>query len=315
MQIGRTRTMLFIIPVGLLALGVGLWWLLSSPQEEQAVASTIPAEEKHLSAQEIVEDLCASSTLPDHYDYRAVLTDTSDRGVFVQRMEYRKSPTGQHMIFSDEAGNMIGEGMLVHRQNSGGDAATRTTESGEVRDLYLRRLDESGQLGEWETRAWPKPALGSATTRSTESGSSGLGEDPPSFCGLPLELEGHDVEFRFVGNETIDGVETRHYFHSYSQTGDPGYYSTDYWVDSDGRIKKRRTEAYDPSPIAGDTAHTVEWVTTYSGFGETNVITPPSIATATSEPSGPGATSTPTGGDSSATPAATPTPAVVPPSN
>ena len=294
----RSFTVILTLAVAMVAaVGTAVWW-------------TLPAEERHLSAQAEVEDICATSTStePDHYDYVTVLTDTSNRGVFVERTEFRKSSDRQHMIVTDGDGNMLGEAIIVDRQTSGGDDTTRTTESQDVRDVYLRRLDKSGQLGEWETHTGPNPFSDSTASRSTKSDSSGSGEDPPTFCGLPLEIEGHDVEFRFVGNETIDGVETRHYFHSYSQTGDSGYNSTEYWLDSDELLRKVRRESYNPY-YEGDVVHTVVSVTTFSGIGETNVITPPSIATATPAPSEPGATSTPTGGDSSATPAATSTPA------
>ena len=141
-----------------------------------------------------------------------------------------------------------------------GTSYVREFSSGEWQDWNVTTGDAGGQSGTGQTS--------SGVSRSAD------GEDYESFCGLALELPGQEVEFRYVGNETVNGVSTGHYFHKYSPGGVGDYVSTDYWLDADGLLRQVRTVWYGP-PAPGSPESRLEHFKTYSGWGEPNVITVP----------------------------------------
>ena len=119
---------------------------------------------------------------------------------------------------------------------------------------------------------------GSGTARGASSSPARTSdEDYESFCGLGLEeLPGQEVEFRYVGEEVVDGFTTSHYFHKYSPGGAGDYISTEYWLDSEGLLRQVRIISYGP-PTAGSPESRIEHFKSYSGWGEPNVIIVPQL--------------------------------------
>ena len=84
MQIMRKRTMLLVIPVGLLALAMGLWWLLSdSHQEAQAVSTN-------------------ACTADEAYYIATVVS--SNYGEVTVRMRTEVSPSALRVVSQTQAG-------------------------------------------------------------------------------------------------------------------------------------------------------------------------------------------------------------------
>ena len=156
---------------------------------------------------------------------------------------------------------------------------------GSITSGHIRMFD-AGEWGEWEvTNFKPDPVY--ATRRDDE-------DRPDSFCGLALEAPGSEAEFRYVGEETIDGIDTDHYYHSQSQIGYNLTHTREYWLDSDGLLRQVREIIYDP-PTTSDPGTRIEHFKTYSGWGEENIITVPGtiVPAPESTPGKPSATAAP----------------------
>ena len=124
-----------------------------------------------------------------------------------------------------------------------------------------------------------------ANARDAPSPASSRAVSDGWFCGLSLNpVEGIEVEFRYVGEETIDGVPTHHFYHSYSPIGESSYRSTEYWFDAAGLPKKTKYVVHN------SLTDNLERVLVYSGWGEPNRIAAPDSAPTPA----PIATSTPT---------------------
>lgn len=176
------------------------------------------------------------------------------------------------------------------------------------------RQHESDDWGDWTIADQELPTSTDASTdlradastdasagnRSADGSTGSTGANPASdngadqFCGLPLELEGHDVILRHEGEETVDGVNTDHFFYSYSPVDVDGYTSKEYWIDGDGLFRKVRI-VHHIAATDGETAETVEWVKNYSGWGEHNAIVSPLAAEEAPEEPTPAPTPTPAG--------------------
>lgn len=276
-------TTILIIAVATVVTAMAIWWVL-------------PQGEKALSAQQMVENVCAKVTYPDSFDISAIATSKTSAGSDWASTEYRRSPSGEHYISQGADGNLLVELVLITAPDTGSSAGgegngitgTESSQSSRSQNIYVRQADESGRLGEWVTATRELPATGSGQAIAGTGGAAQANpeDDLLEFCGLPLEIEGRDVEFRYVGEEVINGVSTSHYYHSFSFIGSDEYYSTEYWIDSEGLFRQIREKAvYTPPDEKGGTGQWAEVLKIYSGWGEENVITaPPLTPTPTPQP-------------------------------
>ena len=259
-----------------------------------------------------MEDVCASVTYPDSFDI--TVRATTDRGSRTSEalVEYRRNAHANHTIARREAGrNPVWKKTVFYRNAADGPEGTSASDTLDlskdiVETTYLREFSDAGEWGDWNIRNVQEiPSLG-AVASSVASGQSGTEEGISSFCGLPLEIEGHDVEFRHVGEETVNGIRTNHYYHSYSPIGWDNYISKEFWIDSSGLFVQVKEVAYIP-PTGGQGGERVEKLKTYSGWGEPNVITVP-VLTSTPEPTPALTPEPPPTPEPTATPEPTPTP-------
>ena len=251
------------------------------------------------SAQERMANACAEAVYPDSFDVS--LRTSADYGTGTTEVVtgvYRKNSNAEYYLFSDEDGNPTQEAVMLYRlsEDSGGrspdddggiadlDPAQLSPGDSVTMQSFLRQ-HESDDWGEWAVADHELPSSADASADANAStgvrsadgstGASGAAtNDADQFCGLPLELEGHDVILRHEGEETIDGVTTDHFFYSYSPVGVDGYKSMEYWIDRDGLFRKVRLVFHIPAS-QGESGETVEWVKYYSGWGEHNAIAPP----------------------------------------
>ena len=248
------------------------------------------SEDAPISAQEMMEDVCASVTYPESFDItvRASAKRGSESGSGELLITYRGNAQAEHYTTYKGDGSPLQEGIFIFtnrlgESTDGISGASDGTASQNVVVItgYGREFSDSGEWGDWDVITTERPAYGAAAS-SAASGQSGEEEELSLFCGLALEAEGFNVEFRYVGEETINGVRTDHYYHSYSQAGDDSgsYISKEFWLDSDGLFRQVREVAYN-APIGGESAERVESLKTYSGWGEPNVITAPVLPTPT----------------------------------
>ncbi len=267
MQIVRRRTMLLLVPLGLLALTLGIWWLLSGiNQEVQAVSS----------------NACTA----DEAYYIAKGEASAGERVTV-RTHTEVSPSALRVVFSDPNGNVKVEKIRIGDATEEQRSALRSSESSSIDPalipanftrhaasgtIYHRQLDGgtwTGWVSEREELDKPLDVLG--------------------FCGSPMsELTG----LQRIGSESVDGVSTTKYTATVEFDDDtaevgPLDLRLDWWVDSDGRLKRKTITHL---------AYNSKVVTTFSDFGQVKTInapvtpTPaPTAATATPVP----ATATP----------------------
>ena len=232
----------------MVAVGLIVWWRFPG--------STLTAQER-------MEDVCASTTYPLSFDLSDHTTMTEGgTTTTVGDYDIRNNGRDKHILMYTD-GNPSHEAILIY---PGGESAGRsaiTRQTGYIREFT------GGEWGDWEVNVGD-----SATATANGTSSARTDENLESFCGLPLEIPGHEVEFRHVGEETIDGTNTSHYFHSGSRIGHDGYTSTEYWLDSNGLLKQTRWIVYHPAS-PGSPESKFENFRTFSEWGVTNVITPP----------------------------------------
>ncbi len=240
-------------------------------------------QELPLSAQQAVQDICASATNPDHYDFTWTITQTYGDLVINRVVDFRRAPNGEHYVVTDGDGNTVGEVLTLIgpvsssvplSYNSRLEGTARSTKLSRVEDSYQSNRNEEGILGDWvhtsRTLTDGEAAMISDSTRRE------LPHDSPmSFCGLLLEDDDHDIVFRFEGTETVNGVSTRHYYHKISRLASAGgvgdSLTTEFWIDSDGRLRKSTVVSIVPGG-GGDSDAITSQQTIYSGFGEANVF-------------------------------------------
>ena len=200
------------------------------------------------------------------------------------------------------------EGMLtIDAQVSGNDMRQLLRSSTPLGLASAETIQKNGIL-------YSRESLESDPSKFSDWRITGRNIPPPSR--IPC-FESH----RFVGG-TVQGSSSpeRQYSSTAPSQDDPNEtVMREFWVNASGRPTRSRTTLTfsDDSPISGASGmnqnETVEQVIineTYSGFGETNVITAPTLPTPAPTPVDeptPTPTSTPT-----ATPTATPTPTPMP---
>ena len=239
-----------------------------------------------VSAQQAFEDACADATPVSHVDLTTEGTATYNSDPYTWRRVIRVAPNAEHHLTTAPSSSEKAEMIIVESPSDG----TRSDGSGGSVALYTRSADDAGVWGDWSIENANIPPSSTSTGRS----SSG----PEHFCGMETS---RFTSFEYVGTETVGSVDTKHFRASRTPAGAPSgdYQWVDYWIDLNG-VPIKVTESYS---VAGDQ---METTTTYSGWGETNVIATPVTpvqANPTPTPEVPTATPAPT-----AEPALTPTP-------
>ena len=235
-----------------------------------------------LTAQERMADICATGEYPESYDLldRTTYGPGSDSGVIEYNV--RVDDQGKHYLVSVD-GALVQEGILIYADGTGGSGRSANPRSGGSATAYMRMFDD-GEWGDWDVSTdGPGSASGTASSSTRMSSSASTGdtdtEEIESFCGLLLAVPGAEVEFRYVGEETINGVATDHYYHRYSRIGEDHYDSTEFWFDSNGLFRQVKQVSYN-GPGTGDEVR-ISHLKTYSGWGEANIITAPVRPTST----------------------------------
>ena len=291
----RRAAVFFTLALVMIVVGIIVWWRFPG--------STLTAQER-------MEVLCDSVVYPDSYDMIDRVTHSRGGGdAGVATFDVRGNGPDQHWIVSRD-GTLFYEAIFIYPD--GGSAGDSGRSAPAVPTAYVREYS-GGEWGDWDATVGETTARGGTASSSARSSSSTETDDDGSFCGLALEIPGFEVEFRYVGEETIDGVRTHHYFHSYSPGGEGDYISTEHWLDSTGMLKRIREIRYGPA-VPGSPESRTEHLKTFSNWGETNVITAPGStpspsATPTPTPEAPTATPLPPTPEPTATPRPTSTPA------
>ncbi len=190
------------------------------------------------SAEAAVREACAQTAAVDSYDLVSATsgeTSSEELGAFTMtmRLEISVSGSAQHAIL--RIGGVPNEPEGVIEQIYDGQSAR-----------YLRRSDSS----EWTVLPATDEGMALPFPHSRES-----------LCP--------DVDnATLLGEETLDGVQTRKY--KVDTLGD----SWHIWIDSEGWLVQ--TEEL-PSGVAGASEDLPLFVTTYSGIGESNTIVIPTV--------------------------------------
>ena len=206
-----------------------------------------------VSAQQAFEDACADATPVSHVDLTTEGIATYNSDPYTWRRVIRVAPNAEHHLTTAPDSNEQAEMIIVESPGDG----TRSDGGGGSVTLYTRSADDAGVWGNWSIENANIPASG---TGRSSSGSE-------HFCGMETS---RFTSFEYVGTETVDGMDTKHFRASRTPAGAPNgdYQWVDYWIDLNG-VPIKVTESYS---VAGDQ---METTTTYSGWGETNTITVP----------------------------------------
>ena len=186
----------FSLAAVMIAVGIIVWWRFPG--------STLTAQER-------MEDLCASVVYPSSFDMIDRATFSGGGGDGVAEYDVRGNGRDRHMMISLD-GNLSHEAILVYPKGGDSSDSERSAMSN-VGSAYVREYS-SGEWGDWDVTVGESAAVGGTASSSART-------EAESFCGLVLEIPGYEVEFRYVGQETIDGVSTQHYFHFVLPSGWP----------------------------------------------------------------------------------------------
>ena len=275
------------------AVAVAVVVILRFPGGDSAIAQETIIER--------IAALCASTTPPQSFDMAERATFYGGAGSGVAEYDYRTNGRAVHNITTLD-GTSLQEAIFVFIDSNArsalrANAATATT--------YIREYSD-GAWGEWNVTT----GGGVGATDGGAPGDSPLRTDDgelASFCGLTLEgPPGVEIDFRYEGTETIDGILTHHFFHGYTGGGSTTYLSTEYWIDETGLLRRHRDTSFNPATDANAESKVVR-DKYYSGWGEENIITPPVDPTPGPSPT-PAATETPVQPETPVPPTNTPTP-------
>ncbi len=205
----------------------------------------------------VVGDACS-------YDVTNIAVDVSMTGT--QRSGDESWPVHMEWRFNDGDSHWT-----IYDTSDSPDAEAISLDSA----LYVREKDDAGTWGPWVDHTPPTSLSSGSGARGTSGSTERAVQDtaPPTFCGFwPLE----DVEY--LGRATIGAADTsvRHFKISLDHTdlsaGAGSYETYQYWIDSSGKMLQASMESLE----TGQDDY-INLVATYSGFGETNVITAPTI--------------------------------------
>ena len=256
-----------------------------------ALVTWLIVGQQSTSAAQAIEDACAVSDSPEHFD---IATNWSSHGI---RRVIRVAPNGAHHLTS--LTGTLAQAEIIYLESENTDASFGSYSGSYGPKIYSRESDGSGEWSDWEAHAQNSPASnGSSFGSSDPFGNTSVAG---VFCGMPTS---YFDTLEYLGEVTLDGAEVKHFRATIDEAAgeDPTYIKTlEYWIDLNGTPVKATERFY----------YEDEWVTatsTYSGWGETNRITPPNGETPDpTETPAPSHAPTPT-----PTPAPTATPAPEP---
>ena len=289
--ITKYRTAFLALVLVMIVAGIVAWW-------------RFPGDT--LTAQERMQDLCESAVYPETFDMVMTYKSTgSGRADSTAVFDVRSNGRNQHWIVSRD-GSRFYEAVFIHPDSAGDSdsgARSNSSSSSALPAAYIR-YDDDGEWGDWGvTLGEPSPPPSTAEQQLSPRSGGSEDSDDGTFCGLRVNIPGYEVEFRYVGQETIDGTLTHHYFQSHSPGGYGDYITMEEWLDSNGITKQTRRVSYSPA-IPGSAEARVEHTNTFSNRGEENIITAPEGVT---QP-GPEPSATATPRPALATPEPTPEP-------
>ena len=223
-----------------------------------------PASAPIASAQETVADVCADDfEHSDRNDYDATVRFAAGDPLENVKAVYEYNVAeGYHLrIYNlgESATTPVGERIVIWR---GADSPVRSADTSRsayvTATSYGRGKDQdSNQWGPW-------------TVGEEEHYMGGQGSAQPSFCGWILD---DTTTVQYLGRERINGVNARKYSINVEWDDNPNVRGQlderwKLWIDDDGRTIKTALDIG-----TGDQNTMAE--TTFSGWGERNVITAP----------------------------------------
>ena len=248
-----------------------IWWLLPS---------SAPT-----SAQQAIEDACANSEAYDHVD--VIMQVVPEGGEPRGWIEVEVGSAGMHIRDYYEDGTFISESITIWSTPIPSDSGVVGAASNQVRSAsFHRNLERDNQWNDW-----------SFSEEEFE-----ISQSVNTFCSHSLEKFS---DFQYIGQETVNGVLSRHFSGVIDADGDPnnaGFLDQrwDFWIGLDGRPVRHTI-----TTLASGTS----LVATYSGYGEVNVIAAPELTPTPALNPTPAPTATP---EPTVAPTPTPEPAPTP---
>ena len=245
-------------------------------------------QDRTVSAQAALEDACASVSsavleLPTFLAFDVFERSTMTQGDREVTTTSEKNIAGtphyqHHEVQYWEDGTPYYESFVVVRSGVASGSSGRSSD-GNAQETYAlvsyhRSINEQGAWEDWKVQSQPieaNPSQDSGSgTRNAAAASATM------FCGMNVDEK--FTSFRYVGEEDIYGVRTKHFIGLDDLYGaeDPDFIQYEYWIALTGfpvqfKVNRRMD-------LGGQFDELVT-VTTYSGWGEQNVINPPTQET------------------------------------
>ena len=254
------------------------------------------------SAQAAFEDACSSVDLTtlEHvsFDLSSDITMArgDDIGLSKSYVQYTYSPHHAYRYVESEVdGTIVSESIVLVRPDAAeGSSTTKSSDDAEVSysvKSYSRHVDEQGAMKRWVTHTEPLETEEEAQT-SNGGTTKNAAANTNMFCGI--DVDEMFVNFRYVGEEELDGVTTKHFTGMNRHVPEGHTVQTDLWiVSATGFPAQQRIERVQAT--VGYPVNRLVVISEYVGWGEENVIVAPNL------------TPTP-----AATPEATPVPTPIP---
>ena len=235
-------------------------------------------------AQATWEDICEDLDVTVLPTPAYMAYDSSERSTFTREYDETVTTTvtrtetqvtthpyyGRHEIEYAEDRTPISEYFLVVRPDEETDSRARNTEN-ETYSVtsYHRSTDDQGAWEDWDIQSEP-------IERAPEPGNTARNVANSTFCGTDVDEQ--FTSFRYIGEETIDGVETKHFVGIEDPLGDADadFIKHEFWISLVAFPVQYKVEHV--MELEEYWTDTLVAVITYSDFGEQNVINPPGQA-------------------------------------
>lgn len=231
-------------------------------------------EDTPLSADEMVEHICTGGvTYPEFYDVSIAVSATQGISIQHETIEYRIAPEAAHILSMDAEGRGQIEMIILLlpvTSTTGANLVSEDSRDSAEEHIFYRAADSPGQWQEWVTS--PREPRGMRSVPQS-------GQDIYRFCRSLPDVLGEVVEFHYIGEQMVDGVNTMLFYQSHKSPGYEDYRTREFWVDSDGLFRQVKETHYGDFNQEGELESYYVALRIYSGWGETNVITAPQNAT------------------------------------
>ena len=192
----------------------------------------------------------------------------------------------RHQTETWDEGTRHSESITIVLPDQSDESAARSADSEATYTVntYVREYDENYSPTGWTTHT--KPIGAGARTSQQRSANTNI------FCGM--NVDEMFTDFEYLGEETIDGVTTKHF--TGLNTGEPETFTvrTDYWIGPNGLPVQQKVERVQDVQIEGVPVTRLVATTKVTGYGEENIITAPFTPNPAPEPDTPPDTATPT---------------------